>query len=412
MNDPIEKIPVSRWLLLHVLPAIVLSALAAAAIMTLAIHFRPQPVAKPPIRALPAVTVVAAKAASVDIVVESQGTVAARTQTSLVAEVSGRLEFVADALYAGSFFQKDELLARIDDSEYKANLAAARSRRAEALLALEQERAASSQAREDWDSLAQAGQPTALLLRLPQLARAEANLAAAEAAVAIAERDLARAEIRAPYDGRVREKFVDLGQMVTARATQIASVYATDVAEIRLPISLGDLAFLDLPEAFRNNDSPVPETPVTLEAVYGGQTFAWQGRIHRSEGAVNPQTRLLILVAQVQDPYAQSPDQPRRPPLKLGSFVTARIVGRTLPNAFELPREALRADDCLYIVDTENHLHIRPVSVFKRTPTTIVVASGLQDGERVCLTPLQYAVEGMEVAVDPDQNRATAPSIP
>ncbi len=412
MNEHIERPPFARWLFLHVLPAFLIAGLGAFGIMAIAVHLRKPPEAKPPIRALPAVTVAAAKAAPVEIVVESQGTVDARTQTNLVAEVSGRLEYIAESLYAGSFFKKGDLLARIDKSEYEANLAAARARLAEAQLALAQEQAASTQAREDWQSLAQQGEPGELLLRRPQLARAEANVASATAATEIAARDLARAEIRAPYDGRVREKFVDLGQMLNARTSPIANVYATDVAEIRLPISLDDLAYLDLPESYRDAAGPALAAPVAIEAVFGGVAYQWQGQIQRSEGAVDPQTRLLVVVAQIPDPYAQSPHHPQRPPLKLGAFVTARIAGRQLPDAFELPRQALRNDDRIYIIDTDNRLQIRPVTVFKKSPTSIVVTSGLADGELVCLTPLQYAVEGMEVAVDADQNPEATPSLP
>ncbi len=400
MNEPNSRPTLAQWLLLHVLPAAVIGIAGVAGILWLALWLRRPPEPKEPIRVVPAVEVVVASPSDIAIVVASQGTVQPRTQTLLVAEVSGRVESVSPALYAGGFFRRGDVLARIEDTEYKANLAAARSRLAEAKLAFAQEQAAAAQALEDWEAMGGDGDPGALALRQPQLDRAQASIEAAEAAVAIAERDLARTAIKAPYDGRVREKMVDLGQLVTARSSQIASIYAVDVAEIRLPLALDDLRYLDVPESYRDNDvNAGPKPAVSVEAEYGGQVHAWEGIIDRSEGAVDPQTRLAYVVAQVKDPYRQS-DDPERPPLKIGTFVTARIQGKVASAAFRLPRRALQSDDALYLIDDDNRLRIQPVEIHQREPGWIVVTDGLAAGDRVCVTPLQYAVDGMEVSLD------------
>ncbi|MDQ8179535.1 efflux RND transporter periplasmic adaptor subunit [Pelagicoccus sp. SDUM812005] len=392
-----------QWLLLHVLPAILLILFGGAAIIALALFLKRPPETKPLIKVVPTVEVIEAQPTTTRAVVESQGIVEARTQTTLFAEVSGRIESVSPALYAGGFFAKGDVLAKIDDTDYVANLAAAKSRQAEAQLAYEQERATSEQALEDWKQIGSGEAPSDLVLRKPQLARALANLEAATAAVKSAERDLQRASVKAPYDGRVQSKFVDIGQFVNARTSQIASIYAVDTVEVRLGISLDDTRLISIPEAYADGTTSGKKPPVTLTATYGGKDYQWEGIIDRSEGSVDPQTRLLYLVAQVSAPYAKGQGAPR-PPLKIGSFVKAEIIGEQSEDSYTLPRRALRENDSLYIVKEDRTLEIREVTPFQKTRESVIIKDGLEPGELVCLTPLQYVVNGMEVRLpsDPD----------
>src|SRR5690606_28507190 len=150
---------------------------------------------------------------------------------------------------------------------------------------------ASEQALDDWRGMGIEEEPSALVLRKPQLERAQAALDAALADVALAERDLERAVARAPFAGRALEKFVDVGQFVTARSSQLAVVYGVDYAEVRLPLSADDARYVELPESFR--DARAETRPrVILEADYAGERREWEGVIDRVEGVIDPQTRL------------------------------------------------------------------------------------------------------------------------
>ncbi|MDQ8198578.1 efflux RND transporter periplasmic adaptor subunit [Pelagicoccus enzymogenes] len=396
-----------QWLLFHVLPAGLIILFGGAAIIGLALFLKQTPESKPSIKVVPTVEVIEVQPEITQAIVRSQGIVEARTQTTLLAEVSGRIESISPALYAGGYFAKDDILARIDDTDYVANLAAARSRQAEAHLAYEQELAASEQAMEDWKKIGNAQAPSDLVLRKPQLARALATLEAATASVVAAERDLARTAVKAPYDGRVQAKFIDIGQFLNARTSQIASIYSVDTAEVRLGISLDDTRLVPLPETYVDGTTSGSKPKVTLTATYGGKDYQWQGIIDRSEGAVDPKTRLLYLVAQVKNPYANREGE-NRPPLKVGSFVRAEILGETAVDSFKLPRRALREDDSLYIVTDDRTLEIRKITPFQKTRENVIVREGLKAGERVCLTPLQYVVNGMEVRLttDPDETES------
>ena len=393
---PVQKDSILTWLLKYVAPFFVL--LAVVALLAFALLNRSVPEKKEPTALLPVVEVLEVNSESLKLEAKSQGTVQPRTETLLVAEVSGRIESVSNAFFAGGYFKKGDPLAEIDPVDYKANLANAKSRFAEARLAYEQEKALADQAREDWESFGR-GEATDLALRKPQLERAASMMESAKAVVQIAERDLARTIVRAPYDGRIKEKYADVGQMVGARQSQLARIYSTDTAEIRLPLALDQLSYLDLPESYSNYAGSDEKPKVTLSAQYGEETHEWTGIVDRVEGAIDARTRLSYVVAQVEQPYEKS-DYKDRPPLKVGLFVEASIEGRQIDSAFRIPRRALHEGDVVYAVDKENRIVIKEVSVLQKGVDTVIVTEGLSDGDLLCLTPLEYVVMGMQVELD------------
>jgi RND family efflux transporter MFP subunit len=212
----------------------------------------------------------------------------------------------------------------------------------------------------------------------------------------MAERDLKRTEPEAPFNGRVRRENVDIGQYV-ARGSVSAQLYSIDTAEIRLPLPNEDLAYVDIPLSYRNGSDAGNTGPeVLLRADWAGKKYTWQGRIVRTEGEIDANTRMLYAVAEVEDPYAHGED-PNRPPLSVGMFVRAEILGNSISDVFVLPRAAIRGSDTVYIVDREGKLHFRQVAVYKRERESVIIRSGLEAGERVCISPLETVVDGMEV---------------
>lgn len=392
---PNNKDSTLTWFVKHLLPAVVV--LASIAVIGAAVVFKPTPDTKPPVPILPVVEVMEAVSEPVTLEARSQGIVQARTETLLVAEVTGRIQSISSSFFAGGYFRKGDALVEIDPVDYRANLAMAKSRLAEARLAYEQEKALADQAREDWESLNR-GPASDLTLRKPQLERAKALLEAAQASVEIAERDLERTVVRAPYDGRIREKFADVGQMVSARQTQLARIYSTDTAEIRLPLSLKDLEYLNLPEAYSNLSSNSTKPKVTVTANYGGNQHQWEGFIDRTEGAIDPRTRLTYAVAKITNPYEKDPKSDR-PPLEVGLFVEASIQGKNIGKAFRIPRKALRDNDTVYVVSHENRIVFKEVKVYQSGTETAIITEGLDEGDMICLTPLEYAVMGMQVEI-------------
>lgn len=355
---------------------------------------------RPPVEPLPAkilaplVRVAIVESKPVQLVVHTQGTVAPRTESRLVPEVSGRVTWVSPALAAGGFFEADEPLLRLDDRDQRvaAEQAAAASSRQQAELEL------ASRTRERAETLNQRGvMGEAQLDEAHSRERvARAALAEARALLRRAQLDLERSELRAPFAGRVREKLVDVGEFVT-RGAPVARLYAVDYAELRLPIQSGDLAHLELPLDYRGEATAGPGPLVDLRADMAGREHRWQGRIVRTEGEIDPRSRMIHVVARVDDPYGRDPEYPGRPPLAVGLFVRAEIRGRSLSDAVVVPRSALRDENHVLVVDAEQRLYSRRVEVIQRDRETVVIGAGLSPGEALCISSPEAITEGMKV---------------
>jgi RND family efflux transporter MFP subunit len=263
-------------------------------------------------------------------------------------------------------------------------------------LALAEEQARSRQARQDWENLQLAGTPDPLALRVPQLESAEAQRAAAEARLRQAELELERTRISAPYAGRILEKKVDLGQYVSP-GTDLATIYASDSVEVRLPITAEQQAFLDLPESYQ--DGPGGEAlgaRVEFSARVGERLDIWPGRLVRTEGSVDIRSRQLFVVARIDHPYQRQGD---RPPLKIGQFLEAQIFGRQLEQVFVIPRQAVHGEATVHLIDSENRLRRRNLDLLWRDEQHLIARGPLQAGDRLSLTALAFAADGSKVRI-------------
>ena len=362
---------------------------------------------------LPAVEVQIAEATRHTYRIQSQGTALPRTSIRLVSEVSGKVVSVAESFDVGQIFAKGDVLLKIDARDYELALAQARSQVAQAQLRLQMEVKEADVVRREWELLNQ-GEPTGLQAREPQLASARTALEAALAAEEAAKRNLDRCEIRAPFDGMVARAGVRPGQFA-ALATPLGELFATDVAEVRLPLIASDLSFIDLPRP--GAKVALGQAPkVTLSARAGDRRTEWLGHIMRSEETVDPMNRMVYVVAQVVDPYGLAKRDGA--PLRSGTFVRASIEGRTQENVIVLPRQALRGKDRVWIADPvwiesetstlqewlgyrdqQTRLIFRSVDVSFADAKQVIVAAGIQQGEQVVVSLLAAVVDGMGVKV-------------
>jgi RND family efflux transporter MFP subunit len=348
---------------------------------------------RPAVEYAPLVRVVEVQPETLRLTVRSQGTVRARTETNLVAEVAGTIVIVSRSFASGGFFEKGDVLVEIDPSDYRVAVATVEGTVAQAKVRLETEEAQARVAREEWAQLG-TGDDSPLATRELQLQEAQAALVAAEARLEKAKRDLARTKVRAPFAGRVRAKIADLGEYV-APGVPVASVYSVDVAEVRLPVPDVNLAFLDLPVDYRGAAAQEPGPEVILRTDFSGKRHSWAGRIVRVEGEIDPVSRMVHVVAQVVDPYGKHESEDGLP-LAVGMFVEAEIVGSVVDDAITVPRTALRGGQVL-IVDDENRLRFRDVDVLRVDRQSAVIVGGLAPGERVCVSTLEAVSDGMKV---------------
>lgn len=372
--------------------ALLVAAILGVALLLAALLVATRPVLQPQTgaRPLPSVRVLVAAQRDQVLVVRSQGAVQPRTEAELVPEVSGRVVRLSPAMHAGGHFTQGEELLHIDDSDYRAGVGSAEAAvvraGAEAEFArFESERLGTLQSR-DLASRSQAENA----LRARRVA--ESGLKEAEVALARARLDLERTVIRAPFTGRVRSERLDTGQALV-RGESVASIYATDYVEVRLPIADRQLAFLDPALLMGGALEPATAPKVVLRAEFGGRALSWEGRVVRTEGEIDARSRMVHVVARVENPEA-----PGHPLLPVGLFVQAEIRGQTARGVIELPRAALRDGDRVLVVDAEDRLRFRAVEVLRADQDSVLVRSGIADGERVCVSPLQIVVDGMRVA--------------
>jgi RND family efflux transporter MFP subunit len=315
---------------------------------------------------------------SAELAVRSQGTVLPRTQTLLGAEVAGSIVEISPKFIPGGVFGAGEVLLRIDATDYEVAV-----RQAEALV---------KQRRIEFDGAAKLRQQG--YRAEAEYASAAAALASAEAELVRAQRNLERTEIRLPYEGMVLSKDADLGQFVSPGA-RLGVTFATDYAEVRLPLTDQDLAFVDLPDATEIAQTGASEgPPVTLTATRMGKPATWQARIVRSEGVVDEKSRVTYAVARIDDPYGLHREGI---PLPVGTFVTADIAGRVMDDVIRVPRSALRAASQLLIVDDDNRIRIRDVDVIRADARYAYIGGGAEAGERIAVSAIETPLNGMYV---------------
>jgi RND family efflux transporter MFP subunit len=308
-----------------------------------------------------------------------------------MAQVSGKVEAVSEAFLEGRFFKKDDALLQLETADYDFAIARAAAQEAAAAQRLAEERGRNLQAKREWRDLG-SSEANDLFLRKPQLYAAETALEAARVDVEAAKLALARTTLRAPFDGRLEKKLVDVGQFVAPGAS-LAQVYATDRVEVLLPISESQLALLALP-LFETGSDTYPD--VTLTARFGAERWQWQGQITRMQASIDRDSRATFAIAEVNDPFSEEVE--RRPPLTPGLFVEASIRGKPIQQSIELPATALRGDNTVLRLEAGDRLERLPVELLRRAQERVWVR-GIAAGERIVLEQSSLLSSGTAVEV-------------
>ena len=371
-------------------PAIVV--IVGLVLAVLVVYTGPTTVPDASTKAIPFVDAVAVRFSSVEMTVSTHGTVVPKAESNLVSEVSGTVTSISPSLVSGGFFAKGDVLVEIERVDYEAALEQALALRASATGDLKNAERVYERRGELVEnssiSLASRDEATALLTA------ARASVRDAAARVARAERDLERTQLVAPFDGRVRTEQLDVGQFVN-RGEAVATLYSIDYAEVRLPVHDEELAYLPISLA-KSEDPPVDLPTVRLRARFAGADRVWHGQVVRTEGELDPQTRMVNVVAQVPAPYEQ---RNGNPPLTVGLFVEAEIVGNLYDDVVELPRAALQRNERVYVVDPSGRLEFRDVGILRVIGDRVYVNRGLREFELVCVDALGDAIEGQQVQV-------------
>ena len=322
--------------------------------------------------------------------VTSEGNVQPRVETKLVAQVAGEVIDVSSSLVAGGDFTEGDVLLKLDPRDYEIALA-----RSEALLSRsEAEQRFASEETDRTRSLY--GEELTSIAELQSaerlLAVSGAVLDDARAAVKRARLDLERTVLIAPFNGRIRAENVDIGQFLS-KGAMIATLYDTDRLQVRLPLADSQLAFLN-PSYAKTGLADEDPADVSLTAEYAGGEQSWSAKLLRTEGDISTKSRFLHVMVEVTETVNSNGVR-----LPVGLFVGAAIQGRKVDDLVSIPLTALRPDNSVMVIDDDDRLRFRDVTVFKLSDSDVLISEGLASGERISISPLQFVVEGMPVTV-------------
>ncbi|KZZ11613.1 hypothetical protein A3749_08500, partial [Oleiphilus sp. HI0078] len=333
----------------------------------------------------------------------SYGVLKANTRTNLLSLVSGQVLKVSPAFQRGAFVQEGQVLLVIDPLEYEVSLQTARSDLANAELALAEEEARSEQALRDWRTQEKINSTPArdYALRYPQLKAAKAKLETAKAKLSLAQKNLERTKVRAPYDGRLIETFVNKGSVIST-STPVAELYSSESLELSLPIASRDLAFLDLPssESYQDTSSSAYvriENSLVVPAEY------WQAMIVGTEALVDAENQQIYALAKIVKPLTSEKSERPVQALKVGQYLHANIQGKTIDEAILVPNSAIYQGTYVYVVEKiekQDVLARREVNVRWRNEELSLIESGLNIGDLLVRTPLGQVTSGTRVAID------------
>jgi len=354
--------------------------------------------------------------------VVSQGTVQPRREVAISPQVTGKVIRIHPSLVVGGIIRSGSVMVKLDPTDYELALERARARLAEAEKSLAEADSNAEVARREWKVLGKttggSQEANPLTLYEPQLKLAQAGMRSAQAEVKQAEVNLSRTVIRAPFNLRVRSESVERGKYVTV-GQQLATVYGTDEAEVIVPLAPKELPWLDLPHndlashpAASKRAAVAGKSTVTLRMRVDGQTYERPGRLDRTIGEVDSQGRMSRVVVRLEDPYnlharavspAQKSNTQYRPDFEVGAFVDVVIEGRRLEHVIALPATALRLGNTVWTVGQHDRLLIRKVDVARLTQEHALIVKGLDDGDRVVLTSINGAVDGMRLRIKPSE---------
>lgn len=327
------------------------------------------------------------------ILISGTGSAQSRYEVSITPQVKGRVSKLSPQMVAGGTFQKGELLFAIEDVDYQLAIAHAQATLAQAELELLRNENLADLARKEWHSLNSESdlEPNPLVVYEPQLKSARALRDAAQANVKQAELNLERTRVFAPFDCYVRSEQLEIGQFLNAGAP-VATVAGIDQIEIVVPLPLEEIVWIQVPRKGTKQRGSLAK----VELQSGGRTFHWQGEITRSLGEIDPRNRMARVVVTVNDPFTEDTEKANLlNDLLPGMFVNVQILGEELSDIISVPRGAMHDNDTIWVIDDENRLHIREVDILRRERDEVLIRSGLDANEKIVLTNLSGAAEGM-----------------
>lgn len=347
-------------------------------------------------RVTPLVKVQMVHQRNIQMIVHGDGTVQPKVQAEVVPQVHGKVVQINPNFKNGGFVRAGQPLITIDPRDYELSVQRAEAEVEKAKVELDLEKAEALVARQEWEQLNPGQQPPSpLIVHQPQIRQAQTRLQAAKAELTSAQLGLERTKVSLPFDGRVVNETVDLGQYVTA-GQSIGKVYGIETVEIEVPLEDSELAWFDIPAnpVFVNGrNSSTIGAKAEVRSRFAGSTHTWPGQVIRTTGLIDQSSRLVTVVVEVTKPFKTADG---RPPLIPGMFVEVVIMGKTLENVIAVPRYVVHNRNQVWVVEN-GRLYVRPLDIVRVDRNFAYVTSGIDDKAVVITSSMDVVADGMEV---------------
>lgn len=404
-------------------------------IATVLIALRPEPVEVERVEQVPLVEVAPFKAVSGPIPVLGSGTVQARDEVTIAAEIAGRLTYVHPAFREGGKVPAGATVLRIEQSDYinqvrvaQADVAAQRI----AVLEAQEEVEIAREELDRFDARVKASQTLGqsdvgilppremeemkealqkasaasdstdatrrgLATREPQLQSAKAARDRAKANLDDARTRLGRTRVKTPFGGLVKQESAAVGQLVQP-GEKLGGIVATNAYEVRVSLTADEAALI--PGLLTASRSRVPAF-VTYN--YGGTLYRWPAFVDRANAILDSATRNIEVYLKVPSPLSNGrpveDSKGRAPPLLLGAFVNAEITGASLDNYAAIPSDAVRPGNEVWLL-RDGKLAIVKVRILQRSDELAYITTPtLSEGGQIITSNLTTPVEGMDLRV-------------
>ncbi len=326
----------------------------------------------------------------------AMGAVRPEQEIVLSPRVSGEIVAISDAFTPGGFVDKDEILLQIDPADFEATLQQRQSELLQATANLELELGRQDLAKRDYQELEGtiSSEYKSLVMREPQLNTAKAGVEAAQVALRRAELDLERTRIRAPFAAHIISREANVGSQVSP-GNSLGQLVGVDYYWVEATVPVSSLRWIRIPD---EQGAPESAARIRNRAAWPEDTFR-TGQVHSLIGALEDETRLARVLLTVADPLAHRPESVGLPPLMVGSFVEARIEGKSIEDVIRMERDYLRQNDTVWVM-TEGVLRIRAVDVVFRDQEYVYIRSGLNTDDRVVTTNLATVIDGAPLRLE------------
>ncbi|HSJ03094.1 MAG TPA: efflux RND transporter periplasmic adaptor subunit [Verrucomicrobium sp.] len=379
-------------------PRVALALLAGLAILPAACGKKKaqQGGAPPP----PAVIVAQAEQRTVPIFVENVAQTVAAATVEIRARVPGFL--IQAPFQEGGYVKKGDLLFQIDPKTYQAAVDQAKANLAKA-------EATRDRTQSDVRRIEPLVRQSALAQQELDNARstakvAEADVLAQQAGLTTAELNLGYTEMRAPFDGMIGSRLVDVGNYVgsSSDTTLLAVVSTTD--PMRVNFNVGETNFLRFQRRFMGNDAAREKHSADMQfhlLLGDASVYEHVGKFEFADRALDAKAGTLKIVVAFPNPEGL---------LKPGQFGRVRAMTEERPNVILAPQRAVvttQSAQSVMVVGEGNKVEQRSVKTSDRFENYFIITEGLKAGERVIVEGLQKARPGM--VVNPQQSSEEPP---